>query len=94
MAKKEQSKERMRRMRERNKSVTDVTDSVTNPLESVTEGVTQYPAIIHALADIEKRAKLRAICLSLGERHLLPEVRYGVKGPTMDIVSEYLTALT
>jgi len=59
-----------------------------------TEGLTKYPAVLYALADIEKRAKLRAICQSLSNRGLLRNVRYGYLGPTMDIVSEYLTALT
>jgi len=58
------------------------------------KGLTEYPAVVYAMADVEKRAKLRAVCQSLSNRGLLREVTYGVYGPTMDIVAEYLTALT
>jgi len=58
------------------------------------ESVTQYPAILYALADPEKRIKLEKICQSLKDHHVLKEVRYGVAGPSMDTVAEFLTAFT
>jgi len=50
------------------------------------------PAIVHALADLPKRAKLRRICEGLNRRGLGHLVRYGVNGPTMLEVSELLEA--
>ncbi len=35
--------------------------------------------------------KLLMMCQSLANHKMLGEVRYGVSGPTMDVVSEYLT---
>ena len=54
------------------------------------EGITEYPAILEALVDPIKRAKLKRIHESLRTRGLLGEVRYGVYGPTFDIVGELL----
>ncbi len=54
---------------------------------------TGFSDIIEALSDVKTRAKLRAVCQSLGNKGLLSEVRYGLTGPTMDVVAEYLTAL-
>ena len=92
------AKERMQRYREkkRNETVTelpqDVTLTVTKDDESVTPSVT--PAIIIALADPIKRKKLRSIAQSLKEHNVLGEVRYGVEGPTFDVVAELLTAVS
>ena len=88
MDKKEQTRLRVQRYRKKKSSVTLVTQSPKN----VTLDVTQYPPLLEALADIKKRAKLRVICQSLNEHHLMAEVRYGVSGVTMDVVSELLTA--
>ncbi len=101
MDKKEQTKERVKRFRERRAlrdSVTDVTqspDSVTKDLESVTHDVTQYPAIIHMLVDPIKRRKLEKIHESLKQRNLLKLVTIGY--PTMggipfDEVGDFLEA--
>ncbi len=77
------SKERMRKYRQ------GVTKGVTK--EGVTgQGVT-YP-ILYALGDIKKRAKLRCICQNLSNHGVLKDVRYGVSGPTMDVVAELLEA--
>ncbi len=46
------------------------------------------PAIVEAL--VEKREKLEKISQSLNRRHLGAEVRYGVDGPTFDVVSTLL----
>ena len=54
----------------------------------------QYPALLYALADPEKRAKLRRISESLKNHNVLQDVSYGIGGPTFDIVSEYLSVLT
>ena len=97
MDKKEQTRLRVQRYRDKTKSVTDVTqdpDSVTASDDNVTLDVTQHPAILYALSDVKTRAKLRAICISLSDHRVLKNVSYGVSGPPMDIVSEYLTALT
>ena len=52
----------------------------------------RYPAILEALVDPEKRVKLEKIYLSLKKQNpdLLKEVRYGVNGPTFDVVGELL----
>ena len=49
-----------------------------------------YPAIAEALIDPAKRAKLGRICYFLNHRGLSKEVRYGVNGPSFDIVGELL----
>ena len=67
--------------------------------EGITEKDTKkdvipYHPIIYALADIKKRAKLRAICQSLDNRGLLEQVSYGTRHPiSMAIVNELLTAV-
>ena len=97
MDKKEGSKLRMRKMR--NKSVTSEEESVTNVTpdqENVTQDVTDIPdylmPLVTALSDINRRAKLRAICVSLSNKGLLNSVRYGSKGATMETCSELLEA--
>jgi len=64
--------------------------SVTETSNNVTQGVTQYPAIAEALIDPAKRAKLGRICYCLNHRGLGKEVRYGINGPSFDIVGELL----
>ena len=54
----------------------------------------QYPALLYALADPIKRAKLRRICESLKNHGVLQDVNYGIGGPTFNEVSEYLAVLT
>ena len=54
------------------------------------EGITQYPAIVEALCDPVKRNKLEAIYQSLKAHNVLGEVRYGVFGPTFEVVGEML----
>ena len=97
MDKQEQTRIRAQRYRDKQKALRNDSvkpENVTLTTEdSVTLNVTQYPAVLHALADVDKRAKLRAICQSLGNKGLLKHVNYGVSGPPMDVVSEYLTAL-
>ena len=103
MDKKEQAKERMRRMRERNKSVTMEGPDVTQTGQSVTENVTQYPAVVLALVDPIKRAKLERITSALEGRttsawtgarfEQVPQSRcvtYGIGGPDLERVSELL----
>jgi len=83
----EQTRERVRRYRNKQDSVTS--NSVT--LDSVTE----YPAVIYALADPIKREKLRRICQSLKEHNALEDVYYGVCNPVpMNVVADYLVALS
>jgi len=48
-----------------------------------------YPAIVYALCDPEKREKLERICIEL-KRHNVLEVRYGLWGPTFDVVGELI----
>ena len=52
------------------------------------------PAVVRALADPVKRGRLVKIYASLKERKLLEEVRYGIHGPTFDVVGELLEATT
>ena len=82
MDKKEQTRLRVKRYRERQKSVTK--ESVT-PFASVTQQ-DGYNALYYYLIDDVKRGKLRDICHSLGKYGR--DVRFGVGGPTMDVVSE------
>lgn len=65
----------------------------------VPEEAGKYPAVLHALTDSRKRAKMVAICESLNHEingidgrkvNLLGEVRYGMEGPTLDVVSKWL----
>ena len=51
---------------------------------------TQYPAIALALVDPVKRGKLVKVFTELKGGGLSKEVRYGVSGPTFDIVGELL----
>ena len=61
--------------------------------EGVTEeGVTEYPAVIEALVDPVKRAKLERIYHSLASHN--EETRYGLWGPTFDIIGELLEVTT
>lgn len=70
-------------------------------MSSMPEEAKVYPAVIHAL--VEGREKLEAICRSLDSgihtidefgspctRNLRTMVRYGVYGPTLDVVSKWL----
>jgi len=84
--------ERMRRYRnkKRNESVTESPDSVTVRGESVTPDVTVYPAIVRAITDPKIRSKVERISQELSNRGLSKDVRYGIDGPTFDIVKELL----
>lgn len=98
MDKKEQTKLRVQRYRERQRSVTnDVTqspNSVTESVDSVTLDVTQYPAILHALTDPEKRRKLEKIYQSLNSFKVADKVYYGCSKDSVpfDVVGELLEA--
>lgn len=89
---------RVQRYREKKALPNSVTPTALQG--SVTEqengnaNVTQYPALLYALADPEKRAKLRRISESLKNHNVLQDVSYGIGGPTFDLVSEYLAVLT
>ena len=86
---KEKQKEAVKKAVDKHRGITNgITEQGITP-----KGITEYPPLLYALADVKKRAKLRAICQSLSEHHVLQEVRYGVYGTTMDVVAEYLTAL-
>ena len=61
--------------------------------EGVT-GVTEYPAVIEALVDPVKRAKLEKIYHSLASHNEETQVRYGLWGPTFDIIGELLEVTT
>ena len=83
---KEQTRERVKRYRERQKSVT---------LEGVTsQGLTQYHAILDDLINPVQRQKLEAVCLALKRRSLQSKVFYGIgkNGLPMDVVGELLDA--
>ena len=62
--------------------------------EGVTKGVTEYPAVIEALVDPVKRAKLEKIYHSLASHDVEAQVRYGLWGPTFDIIGELLEVTT
>jgi len=86
MDKKEQTRLRVQRYRDKKNSVTDVTQCP----ENVTQDVTHYPAIIHALSDPVKREKLEKIYQSLKDFNVTDGVRYGVSGPTFAVIGEML----
>lgn len=84
------ARERMRRYRnkKRNETVTECNKSVTVSQKSVTADVTVHPAIVRAIVD--KRNKIERISQELNSRGLGRDVRYGIDGPTFDIVKELL----
>jgi len=57
-------------------------------------GLTEYPAVIEALVDPVKRAKLEKIYHSLASHDVEAQVRYGLWGPTFDIIGELLEVTT
>ena len=81
MDKKEQTRLRVQRYRERKNSVTEMPDNVT-----------QYPAIIYALADPIKRRKLEKVYQSLRDFKQEKNVYYGLpcNGISFDIIGEML----
>lgn len=87
MDKKEQTRERVKRYRERQKSVTLGVDSVTLD-------VTQYPPIVYALADPIKRKKLQDICKALEHRNLQSRLYYGCGdfSISFDVIEDLLEA--
>ena len=99
MDKKEQTRLRVQRFRER-KSVTQTVENVTQSPESVTESpnsvtldVTQYPAILMALVDPDKRIKLEKITQSLKAHGVADKVYYGCIDPIpFDVVGDLLEA--
>ena len=96
MDKKEQTRLRVNRYRDR-KSVTNVTqspESVTESVNSVTLDVTHYPAIIYALTDPGKRAKLEKIYQSLSDFKQAGNVYYGCgrSSTPFDVVGDLLEA--
>ena len=54
------------------------------------ENESEYPAIVQALTDPIKRKRLESITRELKSRHVADCVRYGIDGPTIDIVGELL----
>ena len=99
---KEANRLRMQKVRQGNTKVTQNNDVVLPGKENaVLPSVTpikdikptdDYPAIIHWLADKDKRSKLLAISNSLANRNCSEHVRFGVYGMTFDRVGELLTA--
>jgi len=93
--KKEARKDYMRDYRKRKPTV-NPSDKPSRGLECQTvpgsSPAKPYPPIVYALSDIDKRAKLRQICISLREHHVLKDVHYGIRGTPFDIVAELLEA--
>ena len=58
--------------------------------KGITQGITEYPAIIRALVDPKKRAMLEFISEDLKQKHLGHQLSYGVNGPDFDMVGELL----
>jgi hypothetical protein len=50
----------------------------------------EYPAIVQALTDPIKRKKLESITSELKSRRVADCMRYGIEGPTFDIVGDLL----
>ena len=49
-----------------------------------------YPAIVRAITDPKIRSKVERISEELNSRGLGNDVRYGIDGPTFDIVKELI----
>lgn len=101
MSKKEQTRLRVQRYRNKQKSVTESPENVTQSPDSVTESVdnvtldvTQYPAIIHALVNPDKRKKLEKIYQSLKDFKQAENVYYGCSKDSVpfDVVGDLLEA--
>ena len=89
--KREQARLRKQRQRDKERDIVSVTTGgVTG--QGVTLDVTQYPAILLALTDPNKRQKLEKITQSLKDFNQEKNVRYGVNGPTFDVVGDLLEA--
>ena len=54
------------------------------------EKESDYPAIVQALTDPIKRKKLESITRELKSRRVADCMRYGIAGPTFDIVGDLL----
>lgn len=88
----EQARLRMQKMR--NKGVTVDPEGVTLIPANVTVDVTQYPAILLALTDPDKRKKLEKIYHSLNEFKVADKVYYGCGKDSVpfDVVGDLLEA--
>ena len=90
----------MRKRREGLTGLTGLTGVTKSGVTGLTEmgvtkeGVTEYPAVIEALVDPVKRAKLEKIYHSLASHDVEAQVRYGLWGPTFDIIGELLEVTT
>lgn len=98
MDRKEYQKERKKRLSTNSvDKVVETVDKITGSVDIVVKPVdrvsTEYPALLYALADPVKRAKLRRISESLKNHGVLQDVTYGIGGPTFSEVSEYLAVL-
>ena len=61
---------------------------ITGGITENGEGIT--PAIVKALVDPKKRAMLEYISEDLKRKHLGDQLRYGIGGPTFEVISELL----
>ncbi len=52
--------------------------------------IKQEPGILDALTDKTKRKKLEKITQSLKDFNVSKEIRYGISGPTFDVIGEML----
>ena len=77
-------------MRKRREGLTGLTGSKGSKGVTGLTGLTEYPAVIEALVDPGKRAKLEKIYHSLASHNVETQVRYGLWGPTFDIIGELL----
>jgi len=58
--------------------------------EKPVENESEYPEIVQALTDPIKRKRLESITRELKSRRVADCVRYGIDGPTFDVVGELL----
>jgi len=56
--------------------------------KGMTEGMTEYPAIVKALVD--KRPMLEYVSEDLRKKGLARDLRYGVWGPDFEVIGELL----
>ena len=58
--------------------------------EGSQQGSQVHPAIVRAIADQKTRSKIERISQELNSRLLGKDVRYGIDGPTFDVVAKLL----
>ncbi|GAG36464.1 unnamed protein product [marine sediment metagenome] len=86
---KEVHKEYMRKRRG-SQTLVEIPSKGSQDEGSQDEGSQVHPAIIRAITDSKVRPKIEKISQELNAKGLGKDVRYGIDGPTFDIVAKLL----